>query len=551
MAVSMLTIPEAPSALRHLLDANPLPALAVDEACAVVEANAEGWDLLGRCDASARIEYCRLFWGGEVSRGCTAAQAIAQQRAARGLSPHPAIAGLLLQHHACPAVLPDGSRVAVVALVPTGTPELTRELERRDRELIALDALARLGTERSPQVHLLQALAGQLARVLPVCACALWLEDHAGPVPGGLSYMAVHPSGACRRGRAPRYVELLARSAARRRQLLRSDRSSEGGREQRLAARVRPREAFAVLPLVGSDAVLGALAVFSRQPAGFSDADIRFLTLAGNQVAAGLSSLRTFEAARSEAEALAEANERLRELNQLKSEFVSLVSHELRTPLAGIAAHAWMLSEYWERLSEHERRRSIQSIGHRTHRLERLITDLLTLSRIEAGRPIEVAPESTDLGPLIRQVSTALGEEHGGRPIELELPPDLPAVFADGGRVEQVLTNLLDNGLKFSPADQPVHVRVAVGAAEVVVHVVDHGRGIRAEDFPQLFQRFARLHGQGESPPGTGIGLYLSRKLIEAHGGRMAVQSQEGAGSSFSFTLPRADVRGGNPLPAS
>lgn len=553
MAINTYAVPEAPSALRVLLDANPLPSLAVDESCLVLDANAEGWDLLGqRQQAGAAVEYCRLFWADDAPHRCVASRAFERQGLTRGLSPHPSIDGVVLEHHARPILLPDGARVVVVALASTGIGELRRELERRDRELVALNALAQACTGRPDEPRLLESVVRQLSKLVDLSACAVWIEGQPGVVSGSLSYFVLRPGGVWEPGRPPRHAEVLIRSAVRRRQPILSSSSAAaapvGRRAQRLEPGARSPEAFAVLPLFGSDALLGALAAFTRQPRGFSEGDIRLLTIAGNQVTACLTVLRHFDVAKGEAEALAEANERLRELNRLKSEFVSLVSHELRTPLAGISAHAWTLTEYWERLSEQERRRSILSIGHRTHRLERLITDLLTLSRIEAGRPIEVAPECVELDPLIRQVVTELVDEYGSRTLEVDLPPDMPAAFADGSRVEQVLTNLIDNALKFSPADAPVHVRVVVDASEMIVQVVDRGRGIPSSDVNRLFQRFVRLPSRGgEARPGTGIGLYLAKQLVEAQGGRIGVNSEEVAGSTFWFSLPRADVRGGSP----
>lgn len=227
------------------------------------------------------------------------------------------------------------------------------------------------------------------------------------------------------------------------------------------------------------------------------------------------------------------------DLAQSLTEFISLVAHELRAPAAGILAHAWTVDQYWDSLSAEERRHSVQSIARRAQRLERLIRNLLTYSRLETGIQLDLSLRDVDLRQVIEKASGELQEEHRGRQIQLELPERIPVV-ADEDRTEQVLVNLIENAFKFSPEDAPVVVRVGGEPRHVEIQVIDRGSGIPQKDIPLLFRRFSRLRSTGgDGQSGTGIGLYLSKTLVEAQGGKIWVTSEEGAGSVFSFTLPR------------
>jgi Na+/proline symporter/signal transduction histidine kinase len=245
------------------------------------------------------------------------------------------------------------------------------------------------------------------------------------------------------------------------------------------------------------------------------------------------------EAATSE---LRSANRRLRELDRLKDDFVSTVTHELRTPLTSMRAFAEILLDNPE-LPRQERERFLRIVIDEIERLSRLISQVLDLSKIESGRA-EWDIAAVDLAELIEESATAAAQLLAARKAELRVsvPEEVPSVPADRDRVKQVLLNLLSNAAKFCDEERGrVAVELAVEDGEVRVDVSDNGPGIDRENQEVIFDRF-RQGGQTltERPPGTGLGLPISREIIRQLGGELWVDSAPGEGSTFSFVLPRA-----------
>ena len=244
------------------------------------------------------------------------------------------------------------------------------------------------------------------------------------------------------------------------------------------------------------------------------------------------------EAATSE---LRSANRRLRELDRLKDDFVSTVTHELRTPLTSMRAFAEILLDNPE-LPRQERERFLEIVIDEIERLSRLISQVLDLSKIEAGRAEwEIAP--VDLAELVEESATEAAHLLATRKAEFQVsvPEEVPAVPADRDRVKQVLLNLLSNAAKFCDEERGrVAVELAVEDGVVRVDVRDNGPGIDPENQELIFDRF-RQGGQTltERPPGTGLGLPISREIIRQLGGELWVDSAPGEGSTFSFVLPR------------
>lgn len=254
--------------------------------------------------------------------------------------------------------------------------------------------------------------------------------------------------------------------------------------------------------------------------------------------------LRERAEAQANAIALAEANRRM-------DEFMSIVSHELRTPITSIKANI--------QLAQRRMRKSVQSETYEAHMLasvleplqeilgraerqtrllNRLVGDLLDVSRIQANR-LELHMISTDLETIVRDAVLVQCQLEPERSISLVLPEQPVPVVADPDRVGQVVTNFVSNALKYSPVDAEVNVRLTVeqGMARVVVR--DQGEGIPADQLDRIWGRFHRLHSH-ESVEGLGLGLYISKSLIEHHGGSVGVESEVGEGSTFWFTLPLA-----------
>lgn len=227
------------------------------------------------------------------------------------------------------------------------------------------------------------------------------------------------------------------------------------------------------------------------------------------------------------------------EMARLQADFVAVIGHELRTPLTMIKGYTSTLAR-WERgLNEDMRDRAIEQLQVHTVRLERLIEDLLLVSRIERGRP-PLSPSEEDIVAVVRRVVENSGREHPDREIVLEAGPSAATLQVDVVKVEQILHHLIGNAVKFSGAEEPVVVRVEDAAKQIGISVTDRGIGIFSGDLPTLFDRFRQVDGSGtRSHGGTGVGLYICKTLVEAHGGTIRVRSALGKGSTFSFTLPK------------
>jgi PAS domain S-box-containing protein len=223
------------------------------------------------------------------------------------------------------------------------------------------------------------------------------------------------------------------------------------------------------------------------------------------------------------------------DVDRLKSSLISTVSHELRTPLTMIQGFSELLGTRamdGERVAE-----TANQIHASAERLGRLIDDLLSVSRIESGR-LEVRAKPLDLPVLVQD---AVSPFSAGRTIRLDIDGTLPQVVADPDLVHRILTNLVSNAVKYSPADTMVTVSARKKDGAVEVSVTDEGIGLTDAELEQLFTKFFRAERpEVQEAGGTGLGLFITRSLVEMQGGQMHVESQPGSGSTFSFTLPPA-----------
>lgn len=247
---------------------------------------------------------------------------------------------------------------------------------------------------------------------------------------------------------------------------------------------------------------------------------------------------------------LVEANERLRELDQVKSNFISLVSHELRTPLTAIKGFIVTLYHYDQDISADKRKVYLSVLNEETDRLTRLITELLDISRIESGR-IEVQWQELSVPRIVQRVFDTLTIKRGTVGLRMHFSPDFPTLVADADKLEQILVNLVGNALKYAPPDSAVEVHGRSQSDGVVIEVRDQGPGIPFSEQEKIFDKFYR--GDNESNrknPGTGLGLPICRALVNLHGGKIWVESDEGQGCRFIFTLPlnRDKAASGNPI---
>jgi PAS domain S-box-containing protein len=222
-----------------------------------------------------------------------------------------------------------------------------------------------------------------------------------------------------------------------------------------------------------------------------------------------------------------------REVDELKSSLISTVSHELRTPLTMIQGFSELLLE--RDLDETTSREALRSINVSAERLARLIEDLLSVSRIESGR-LEARVAPMDLREAVEDVVALLGQ---GREIRIDLDEELPPVLADGEMLIRILTNLVSNAVKYSPPNTAISVGARRVGPNIEVSVSDRGIGMSETETMQLFEKFFRAdRREVQSVGGTGLGLYITKNLVEMQGGEIWVESQPGRGTTLRFTLP-------------
>jgi signal transduction histidine kinase len=268
-------------------------------------------------------------------------------------------------------------------------------------------------------------------------------------------------------------------------------------------------------------------------------------------------SLSVAEDAKAQAEAarrtLAQQNKRLRELDRLKDEFLSLVSHELRTPLTSIRGYLELVLDEEAGEVNAEQRRFLLAVERNSRRLLRLVGDLLFVAQADAGR-LTLERARVDVAALAADCVEAARPVADQKSIDLVLAAaPVPTLLGDRGRLAQVLDNLVSNALKFTPEGGRVEVRTGSVDEHVVLEVVDSGIGIPAAEQPRLFERFFRTATATERAiPGTGLGLAIVKAIVEAHGGRISFASTPNEGTTFTIEFPlRAEAESVEPAEAA
>jgi signal transduction histidine kinase len=282
-------------------------------------------------------------------------------------------------------------------------------------------------------------------------------------------------------------------------------------------------------PLLAGPETIGAISVVRREPRAFSQSEIELLSLLGRLVGSAVQNIRAYEAERTTAE-------ELRRLSALRADFVSLVSHELRSPMASVIGSARTLQMRWRELTPEQRESFLSLIAHETSRLADLITDVLDTSRIEAGT-FSYSFDDVDRGMLVRDSAAAAERGQDEVPVRAVVHDPLPQVRGDRERLRQVLVNLIDNAVKYSPPGEEVRIEAQSTNGRVVIEVRDKGPGIPPEHHGVIFEKFGRVQG-GVAKPGTGLGLFIARSIAEAHGGSLVVRSNAGQGATFTLSLP-------------
>jgi signal transduction histidine kinase/DNA-binding response OmpR family regulator len=291
----------------------------------------------------------------------------------------------------------------------------------------------------------------------------------------------------------------------------------EGGRAASLLA----------VPLLAEARVIGVLALLDK-PGGFGDDDEGFMMLYAAQAALAVLNSQLYEHTKS--------------LDRLKSDFVAVVSHEIRTPLTSVKGAIELLADdhYFQ---NGDQQKKLLTIAHaNAERLLVLINDILDFSKLEAAT-LPMSIERQRLEPVVHQAAQNLRTLIEERQIHLDLvvAEDLPEMMMDANRIAQVLTNLLSNAIKFSPVGGRIEIAAEPWEDGVRVGVRDHGEGISPENLAKLFQKFSQIDSSAtRKAGGTGLGLVISKGIVEQHGGRIWVESLVAVGSTFFFTLPAA-----------
>jgi two-component system sensor histidine kinase KdpD len=229
----------------------------------------------------------------------------------------------------------------------------------------------------------------------------------------------------------------------------------------------------------------------------------------------------------------------LRDTEKLQTALLNSVSHDLRTPLVSIIGVLSSLQEGGIDLDNAAKAKLVKVAWEEAERLNHLITNLLDVSRVEAGA-IRILRQSSDVQDLIGTALEQLGNHTANRPIAVDIPPNLPFVSVDFGLIVQTLVNIIDNALKYSPADSPIEIKAGNTANEVQIEIADRGFGIPAADLSQVFDKFYRIEHPG-SVAGTGLGLSICKGIVEAHGGHIIAENRSGGGTVIRLVLPVAE----------
>ncbi len=269
------------------------------------------------------------------------------------------------------------------------------------------------------------------------------------------------------------------------------------------------------VPMITKDKLIGVLEVINKRSETFTTFDQEILMVLASQAAVAIENARLFH----------------------QSDLIAELVHELRTPLSSICTITYMLQR--QGVAESQRMALAQTVLTEAQRLNELSTSFLNLARLESGRS-EFRLEPCDAAALLRECAEITRPSAAEREISLELdaPEGLPALTADRDKIKQVLLNLLSNAVKYNRSGGVIRCRVWQADDKIGFSVQDSGLGIPSDLAPRLFEKFFRANPNDPATPGTGLGLYITKKIIENHGGQIEVESQENVGTSFQFFLP-------------
>lgn len=406
------------------------------------------------------------------------------------------------------------------------------EIRHRNEELMALNALSTTISQSPNLDHILHAAVDKVLEVMSIDAGWIQLLDENT----GLLSLAANRGFSQKMLQETKTVKLGESMTGRVAQLGEpivvnkvsddSHLSMESGSQENL-------HAFAGVPIKSKDNVLGVLGIFSRSPRELSVQETQLLIAIGHQVGVAIENARLAQEA-SEIEIL-------QELNRLRSELIANVSHELRTPLGLIKVFCTTLLREDVGFDREMQQRFLRNIDDETDKLERIVDNLLDLSRMESGR-LRLDKRPIDVGQLAQKVMDTMKMDI--QPTQHRFVHDFPTIplmaIIDPKRIEQVLRNLMSNAIKYSPGGGTITIGGRGDKRQLLVWVRDQGIGIHPQDLERVFDRFYRVENETtQRVRGAGLGLSVCQGILEAHGERIWVESTPGTGSTFYFTLKR------------
>jgi signal transduction histidine kinase len=419
-------------------------------------------------------------------------------------------------------------RQSKVAESRAGEAESLRdELGRRADLLDAVNRCARALGSSLDLDDSLAAFIRELQGLVPFSRMAIVLVEHGDAhvfAVSGEGADVVFPRGTVRRVTGSAIEDVLGTGNTLYREDISSPRYDEEPELLKLGLRSRVMAA-----LTAGTEPIGTITLMRREPAAFDPAEVELLGLLGRMAGSAVQNIRAFGAEH-------RTVEELRRLSALRADFVSMVSHELRSPMASLIGSAETLQARWRQLEPEQRDSFLALIGHETKRLSALVDDVLDTSRIEAGT-FSYSFRDVDLGRLLRDSIAAAEHSSDDVRITARVSDSLPSIRGDGDRLRQVLSNILENAVKYSPSGSEVEVDAYAVDGRVLVDISDRGPGIRPQDRDLIFEKFGRV-GAAEGKPGTGLGLFIARSIAEAHGGTVEVADGPHEGATFRLTLP-------------
>jgi two-component system sensor histidine kinase KdpD len=283
-------------------------------------------------------------------------------------------------------------------------------------------------------------------------------------------------------------------------------------------------------PLYARDEPVGVLNVSVSEGArAYTEHDLRALTVFADHAAIAISNASLFERER-------EASAQLEELDTARREFLAVVTHDLKAPLTAILGYVRILRDLGARASDDQTRDFLKVVEQQGERMLEMLEQLIVATSLEEGAP-SLSRQPLDLRSLVEESVTAFRGVLQSRPVEIEVPERLPPVFGDRSAVEHILTNLLDNAVKYSPEGTAIAVEVEPVPEEIRITVADAGSGIPEDALPHVFERYRRAEQQANGAS-VGLGLFIVRSLAEGHGGRAWAENGPRGGARVTFSLP-------------